>query len=144
MENYRNLEILLQLGSWAKKDKTGKATESNGGFILPNGATYAPDASWTKNDRLKNFTAEQKKKFLPLCPDFVIELRSSSDNLTELKAKMAEYIENGAQLGWLINPKEKEVYIYRASGEIEILQNPQTVSGENILENFELNLNEIW
>lgn len=140
----RNLEILLQLGSWAKKDKTGKATESNGGFILPNGATYAPDAAWTKNERLEKFSAEQKKKFLPLCPDFVIELRSSSDNLKEMKAKMAEYIENGAWLGWLINPQEKEVYIYRASGEIEILQNPQAVSGEDVLVDFELYLTEIW
>ncbi len=140
----RNLEILIQLGSWAKKDKTGKATESNGGFILPNGATYAPDAAWTSNERLENFSAEQKKKFLPLCPDFVIELRSESDNLKELKTKMEEYIENGASLGWLINPREKEVYIYRANGEIEILQNPQAVSGENVLPNFELDLTEIW
>ena len=140
----RNLEILLQLGSWAKKDKTGRATESNGGFILPNGATYAPDAAWTKNDRLEKFSAEEKKKFLPLCPDFMIELRAPTDNLKELKAKMAEYIENGARLGWLINPKEKEIYIYRANGEIEILQNPQAISGESVLENFELDLTEIW
>lgn len=140
----RNLEILLQLGAWAKRDKTGKATESNAGFILPNGATYAPDAAWTSSERLAKFTKKEKEKFLALCPDFVIELRSSSDSLKELKAKMAEYVENGARLGWLINPKEKEVYIYRANGKIEILQNPQTVSGEDILREFELDLTEIW
>ena len=140
----RNAEITTQLRIWAKKERTGKVTDSNGGFILPNGATYAPDASWTSNERLENFSAEEKKKFLPLCPDFVIELRSSSDNLKELKAKMEEYIENGARLGWLINPNEKEVYLYRANGEIEILQKPDKVSGEDVLQGFELDLTEIW
>lgn len=140
----RNLEILLQLGSWAKKNKTGKATESNAGFILPNGATYAPDAAWTSNERLAKFSEKEKKKFLPLCPDFVIELRSSSDNLKELQAKMEEYIENGARLGWLIDPKTKTAHIYRGNGEVEILNDPEKVSGENVLENFELNLSEIW
>ncbi len=140
----RNLEILLQLGVWAKKNKTGKATESNAGFILPNGATYAPDAAWTSNERLAKFTEKEKEKFLPLCPDFVIELRSASDNVKELQEKMVEYIENGARLGWLIDPKNKRVHIYRANGEIEVLENPDKVSGENILENFELDLTEIW
>jgi Uma2 family endonuclease len=140
----KNLEILLQLGVWAKKDRTGKATESNAGFVLPNGATYAPDAAWTSNERLKEFTAKEKEKFLPLCPDFVVELRSSSDNLKELQAKMAEYIENGARLGWLIDPKNKRIHIYRANGEIEILENPDKVSGEDVLQNFELDLREIW
>ncbi len=140
----RNAEIIFQLRLWAKKDKTGKATESNAGFILPNGATYAPDAAWTNNERLAKFTEKEKENFLPLCPDFVVELRSFSDNLKELKAKMKEYIENGARLGWLIDPKEKRVYIYRANGEIKILENPQKVSGENILQGFELDLTEIW
>ena len=140
----RNAEITTQLRVWSKKEKTGKVTDSNGGFILPNGATYAPDASWTKNERLEKFSAKQKKKFLPLCPDFIIELRSESDNLNELKDKMAEYIENGARLGWLINPKEKEVYIYRPNQEVETLQNPRKISGENVLADFELDLMEIW
>jgi Uma2 family endonuclease len=140
-----NAEIIFQLRLWAKQNKTGKATESNAGFILPNGATYAPDAAWTSNERLAKFTAKEREKFLPLCPDFVIELRSSSDNLKELQAKMEEYVENGARLGWLINPKEKEVYIYRfGQEEAEVLQNPKIVSGENVLVDFELDLTEIW
>ena len=140
----RNAEINFQLKLWNRKNKSGKITESNGGFILPNGAIYAPDASWTSNERLDNFTAEEKKKFLPLCPDFVIELRSESDNLNELKNKMEEYIENGAKLGWLIDTKNKQVSVYRENGEIEILDNPKTISGEHILQDFELDLNEIW
>lgn len=140
----RNAEITTQLRVWAKKDKGGRVTDSNGGFILPNGATYAPDAAWTRDERLQNFSAEQKKKFLPLCPDFVVELRSSSDNLKELQAKMQEYIENGARLGWLIDPKNRRVYVYRANGEVEILENSQKVSGEDVLQNFELDLTEIW
>ncbi len=140
----RNSELNLQLRLWAKKEKTGIATESNAGFILPNGATYAPDAAWTSKKRLEKFSEKEKEKFLPLCPDFVIELRSSSDNLKELQAKMAEYVENGARLGWLIDPKNKQIHVYRANGGIEILDNPQTVSGEDVLVNFELDLAEIW
>ncbi len=140
----RNVEIVMQLAIWAKGDKSGRVTESNGGFILPNGATYAPDAAWTGNERLAKFSEKEKKKFLPLCPDFVIELRSSSDSLKELQAKMEEYVENGAQLGWLIDPKTKKVHVYRGNGEVEILDDPDKVSGENVLENFELNLSEIW
>ncbi len=140
----RNSEINFQLRLWAKKDGRGKVYESSGGFKLPNGATVSPDASWVRKERIEKFTAKQREKFLPLCPDFVLELRSASDSLKDSQAKMAEYIENGARLGWLINPKEKEIYIYRAGGEIEILQNPQAVSGESVLENFELDLTEIW
>ncbi len=140
----RNLEILLQLGFWAKKDKSGTATESNAGFILPNGATYAPDAAWTSNKRLETFTEKEKEKFLPLCPDFVVELRSGTDNLKELQEKMTEYIENGARLGWLIDPKNKRIHIYRANGEVETLENSKTVSGENVLIGFNLDLTEIW
>ena len=139
----RNLEILIQLGIWAKKDKTGIATESNAGFVLPNGATRSPDAAWTRKARLEKFSAAEKKKFLPLCPDFVVELRSASDTLKDLREKMEEYIENGAQLGWLIDPKNKQVHIYRTNGEVEILENPNSVSGEDVLQNFELDLTEI-
>ncbi len=140
----RNAEITMQLRNWSKKDKEGKSYDSSTGFKLPNGATLSPDASWVRKERIEQFTTEQREKFLPLCPDFVIELRSASDSLKELQEKMAEYIENGARLGWLINPKEKKVHIYRSSGEIEVLQNPNTVSGEDILRDFALNLTEIW
>ncbi|MGI9035605.1 MAG: Uma2 family endonuclease [Pyrinomonadaceae bacterium] len=140
----RNSEINFQLKLWAKTDKRGKVTDSNGGFILENGAVYAPDSSWTAQKRLEKFTAKQREKFLPLCPDFVLELCSASDNLKDLQKKMAEYIENGARLGWLIDPKNKSVHVYRANGEIEILENPKKVSGEDVLQGFELDLTEIW
>lgn len=140
----RNLEILLQLGTWAKKDRTGVATESNAGFVLPNGATRSPDAAWTRKSRLEKFTIADKKKFLPLCPDFVVELRSASDTLKDLREKMEEYIENGAKLGWLIDPPNKTVYIYRLNAKTEILKNAKTISGEDLLKDFNLDLEEIW
>ncbi len=140
----RNAEITMQLRIWAKKNKQGKSYDSSTGFILPNGATISPDASWVLKKRIEKFTAKQLQKFLPLCPDFVIELRSASDLLKDGQAKMKEYIENGARLGWLIDPKNKRVSIYRANGEVEILENPQSVSGEDVLQDFELDLTEIW
>lgn len=140
----RNAEITMQLRIWAKKNRNGKSYDPSTGFKLPNGATVSPDASWVKNERLKEFTAKQREKFLPLCPDFVIELRSASDSLKDSQEKMREYIENGARLGWLIDPKNKKVHVYRASGEVEILDNPDIVSGEDVLQKFELDLTEIW
>lgn len=139
-----NLELLLQLGLWAKKDGTGTVTESNGAYILPNNATKAPDAAWIRKDRLKQFSAEQRKKFLPIAPDFVVELRSESDSLTEQQAKMEEWIENGVRLAWLIDTKTKRVHIYRPDREPEILDTPKSVSGEDVLTGFKLNLTEIW
>lgn len=140
----RNSEINFQLKLWAKKNKSGKTYDSSTGFKLPNGATVSPDASWILSERIEKFTAKQREKFLPLCPDFVLELRSTPDSLKDSQKKMAEYIENGARLGWLIDPKNKRVHVYRANGEIEILENPQTVSGEDVLMDFELDLAEIW
>jgi Uma2 family endonuclease len=140
----RNAEIIFQLKLWAKKDKTGIATESNAGFVLPNGATRSPDAAWTRKERLEKFTTAERKKFLPLCPDFVVELRSASDTLKDLQEKMEEYIENGARLGWLIDPQNKSVYVYHPNAETEVLENPSKVSGEDVLKDFELDLTEIW
>ncbi len=140
----RNAEITMQLRIWAKKDRQGKSYDSSTGFKMPDGATVSPDASWVLKERLEQFTAKQLEKFLPLCPDFVVELRSASDSLKDLQTKMTEYIENGARLGWLIDPKNKKVHIYRANSEIEILENPRKVSGEDILHNFMLDLREIW
>ncbi len=140
----RNAEITMQLRIWAKKDKCGKSYDSSTGFKLPNGATVSPDSSWVLNKRLEKFTAKQREKFLPLCPDFVLELRSASDSLKIAQNKMQEYIENGTRLGWLIDPKNKRVHIYRANGEIKILENPDKVSGEDVLPGFELDLTEIW
>lgn len=139
-----NVEVMLQLGNWAKKDGTGKVTESNGAYILPNGATKAPDVAWIKKERLARFTAEERKKFLPIAPDFIIELRSESDSLTEQQDKMEEWIENGVRLAWLIDTKTKQVHLYRPGREPEILQNPIRVLGEDVLPGFELDLAEIW
>jgi Uma2 family endonuclease len=140
----RNSELNLQLRLWAKKDKQGKVADSNGGFILPNGATRSPDASWVLKSRLETFSKEQLEKFLPLCPDFVVEITSPSDNLSDTQTKMLEYIENGAKLGWLIHTKTKQVFIYEPNKQVEVLENPVKVSGEPLLTGFELDLTEIW
>ncbi len=140
----RNAEITTQLRIWAKKDKSGKTYDSSTGFKLPDGATLSPDASWVLNERLEKFTAKQREKFLPLCPDFVLELRSPSDSLKSSQKKMEEYMENGARLGLLIDPKAKKVHVYHPSAETETLDNPKTVSGEDVLRGFELDLTEIW
>ena len=140
----KNSEINFQLRLWNKKKEHGRVGDSSTGFNLPNGATRSPDASWVRNERVEKLSAARRKKFLPLCPDFVIELRSASDSLRDTQEKMEEYIENGARLGWLIDPKKEKVHIYRKNGEIEILKKPDKVSGEDILKGFELDLTEIW
>ncbi|MEG5035349.1 Uma2 family endonuclease [Microcoleus sp. AT3-D2] len=140
----RNGKIALQLGNWAEEDGTGEAFDSSAGFTLPNGATRSPDASWIKLERWNALTEEQKASFAPLCPDFVIELRSPSDNLKELQNKMQEYIENGVSLGFLVDRKNRKVYIYRPDREPEILDNPETVSGDPELPGFVLRMAKIW
>ncbi len=140
----RNAELTTQLRVWAKKDKRGVTADSNGGFILPNGATRSPDSSWILKSRLEELPKETLEKFLPLCPDFVVEMTSPSDSLSETQKKMLEYIENGAQLGWLIHSKTKQVFVYRPNQEVETLENPTKVSGESLLRGFELDLTEIW
>jgi Uma2 family endonuclease len=139
----RSMEILLQLGKWEKEFETSQIFNHLIGYALPNGLILSPSFSWIEKERFNNLTEEQKEKLIHLCPDFVIELRSS-EKLEYLQNKMCEYIENGARLGWLIDPKNKKVYVYRANGEVEILDNPETVSGANVLQNFELDLTEIW
>ena len=140
----RNSEINFQLRRWNKQYNLGKVFESSGGFKLPNGSDRSPDSAWIPLEKWNSLTVKQRQKFLPLCPDFVIELRSPSDNLKSLQEKMREYIENGTKLGWLINRKDKQVEIYRQGKEVEILNNPTTLSGETILVNFVLELEEIW
>ena len=134
----RNADLTFQVQGWSRQNNLGKAFDSNGGFKLPNGADRSPDASWVKIDRWNALTPEQREKFLPLCPDFVVELRSPSDSLTELREKMQEYIANGARLGWLIDRKNQRVEIYRPNQEVEILENPATLSGEDVLPGFVL------
>jgi Uma2 family endonuclease len=140
----KNSEIVVQLGIWARKNKKGKVFESNVEFELPNGAKKSPDASWILKDRYNVLTQKEREGFPPIAPDFVVQLRSKTDRLKPIQDKMAEYIENGVRLGWLIDPYQKQVHIYRKNGEIEILENPKTVSGEDVLEGFELDLEEIF
>ena len=140
----RNIEIAYQLQGWSRQTKLGIAFDSSTGFKLPNGAERSPDASWILLEKWQNLTLQQRQKFLPLCPDFVIELRSLSDNLKSLQEKMKEYLDNGIRLGWLINRQDKEVEIYRQDKEVEILEHPQTLSGEDVLVGFVLDLELIW
>ena len=140
----RNIDLATVVNLWAKQEGSGVASDSSTGFILPNGATRSPDVAWVKRSRLAALTPEQRKKFLPLCPDFVIELRSASDSVSDLQDKMQEYIDNGAQLGWLIDPENQRVYIYRPNSEVKCLENPFTLSGEPVLPGLVLELKEIW
>jgi len=140
----RNLELGGQVWFWNRQNGLGKAFDSSTGFKLPNGATRSPDVSWIKIERWNALTPEQRKRFLPLCPDCVIELVSESDDLADTQAKMREYIANGLRLGWLINPKNKQVEIYRPNQEIEVLQSPANLSGENVLPGFILDLQPIF
>ena len=140
----RNLDIEGQLWLWNRQTKLGKAFNSSSGFHLPNGANRSPDASWVRQERWNALTREQQKGFAPLCPDFVLELRSESDNMAPLQAKMREYMENGAHLGWLIDRKNKKVEIYRQGQEVKVLDNPSTLSGEDVLPGFVLDLKEVW
>jgi Uma2 family endonuclease len=140
----RNSDLNYQLRGWNRKNKLGKTFDSSGGFKLPNGAERSPDASWVKMERWDALTQEEKERFAPLCPDFVVELMSPRDNLEKTRAKMREYMENGASLGWLINRKQQQVEIYRQNQEVEILESPQTISGEDILPGFVLDMAEIW
>ena len=140
----KSTEILVQLASWQKTYRTGKVFNHLIGYVLPNNLIFSPGFSWIKKERFESLSEGQKEKLIHLCPDFVVELCADSDNLKQLKEKMRQYIENGARLGWLIDPKNKTVHVYRAGGAIEILENSARVSGEDVLEKFELDLTEIW
>ncbi len=139
----RNIKIAFQLEAWSSQNDLGIAFDSSTAFKLPNGAERSPDASWVRRDRWDNLSAEQKRKFPPLCPDFVVELRSETDSLKTLQDKMQEYMENGTRLGWLIDPKTQQVEIYRSGRGVEIVKN-LGISGENVLPGFMLNLKQIF
>lgn len=140
----RNFDLIVQLGIWVRQDGTGIGFDSSAGFTLPNGATKSSDAAWIKLKQWNNIPPEQRAKFAPICPDFVVELRSQECNLQPLKDKLQEYIDNGASLGWLIDRKNRKVYIYRPQQEVECLDNPSTLSGDSILPGFVLDLSTIW
>ncbi len=140
----RNSDINLDLGLWNRQTKLGIVFDSSTCFKLPNGGERSPDASWIPLAKWEALTPEQQEKFPPICPDFIIELRSPSDSLKPLQEKMQEYMDNGCRLGWLINRQNRQVEIYRQGQEKEILENPLTLSGEEILPGFVLNLHLIW
>ena len=140
----RNFEIYIDLGIWNRQQGLGKAFDSSTGFRLPNGATRSPDAAWIALSRWEALTAEQRKRFLPLCPDFAIELVSETDEVSDTRLKMQEYIDNGLRLGWLINPKQRQIEIYRSTQVVELLVDPQSLSGEDVLVGFSLDLRSIW
>ena len=140
----RNFTLIGNFFNWLEKDKSGVGFDSSTVFVLPSGAKRSPDLAWAKNEKWNALSAEEKKKFPPLCPDFVVELRGPSDSLVNLQNKMKEYIENGAALGWLIDPLEKKVHVYRPDAETEVLDNPKQVGGEPLLKGFSLNVKKLW
>ncbi|MDQ1612713.1 MAG: hypothetical protein QOG00_2644 [Pyrinomonadaceae bacterium] len=140
----RNSKLTLRLAGWAEKDGMGQAFDSSAGFMLPNTAKRSPDFAWVSNERWNALTEEEQEEFAPLCPDFVVELRSRTDVLTNIQRKMEEYMDNGAQLGWLIDPQERRVYVYRPGAAVEELDDPRVVSGEPLLRGLELELQKIW
>lgn len=139
-----NFRLNVHFGNWALANGTGEGFDSSTIFKLPNGANRSPDVSWVRRERWEALTPEQRRKFPPLCPDFVIELRSDTDRLSMLQEKMKEYLDNGAQLGWLIDPLQHKVWVYRPNSEPVCLDNPASVSGEPELPGYVLPLAEIW
>ncbi|MFM7574736.1 MAG: Uma2 family endonuclease [Snowella sp.] len=140
----RNFELYIDLGNWNRQKRLGKAFDSSTGFQLPNGAKRSPDLSWITLEKWNALTPDQRRKFLPICPDFVVELVSESDDLKEIEGKMQEYLDNGLSLGWLMIPKIRQVQIYRPQQAVEILESPLSLSGESILVDFVLDLTPIW
>ncbi|MDL5047269.1 Uma2 family endonuclease [Oscillatoria amoena NRMC-F 0135] len=139
-----NLELSTDLAIWNRQTSLGVAFDSSTGFHLPNGATRSPDSSWVTKERWNALTPEQRRGFAPICPDFVLELASLTDDIEELRAKMREYLENSSRLGWLIDLRTQQVEIYRISQSVEVLQSPATLSGEDVLPGFVLSLNVIF
>ncbi len=140
----RNFRIVQQIGNWSDQDGTGEVFDSSAGFTLPNGAIRSPDAAWIRRNRWNTLTEEHKASFAPICPDFVVELRSATDTIKNLQIKMQEYLENGSQLGLLIDRKTRTVYIYRLGREPEILKEPDFIACDPELPGFVLQMAKIW
>ncbi|MCT7960594.1 Uma2 family endonuclease [Laspinema sp. D1] len=140
----RNFDLIVQLGLWTRQNKTGIGFDSSTGFTLPNGAIKSSDAAWIMLEKWHSLTTEEQQKFAPICPDFIVEIRSPSDNLKRLQDKLQDYIENGALLGWLIDRKHQQVYIYRPNQPVDCLTQPTTLSEESLLPGFVLDLSTIW
>jgi Uma2 family endonuclease len=139
----RNSDLNFQLKAWSRQNNLGVVFDSSTGFKLPDGSDISPDAAWVRRDRWDALTPEQKEKFAPICPDFVVELRSTTDSLEKLRAKMKVYVKNGARLGWLLDRKNRKVEISSQGSDVEILDSPATLSGEDVLPGFVLDLSDI-
>ncbi|MEY2985019.1 MAG: hypothetical protein RLZZ568_1636 [Cyanobacteriota bacterium] len=139
----RNVNLIVQLATWNDAEQLGEVFDSSTGFSLPDGADYSPDAAWVEKSRWQSLSPSQRERFVPLCPDFVVEILSPSDSLKKVQRKMQDYRDNGCRLGWLINRKKREVEIYRLQQAVEILSNPTVISGEAVLPGFNLNLTKI-
>ncbi len=139
-----NATLIARLVVWNEQTNLGKVFDSSTCFKLPGGGDRSPDVAWVERSRWDVLTPEQKRKFPPICPDFVLELLSPTDNLSTTQAKMQEYLNSGAQLGWLLNPEDRQVEIYRPGQPVEVLQAPAILSGESVLPEFTLNLKWLW
>jgi Uma2 family endonuclease len=140
----RNATIGARLTVWAEVDGTGVSFDSSTMFCLPNGAKRSPDAAWVRREKWDALSEKERESFVPLCPDFVLELRSATDSLSALQEKMQEYMANGAQFGLLLDPRSKQAYVYRPNQTVERLDNPQTIAGDPVLPGFVLDLKDIW
>lgn len=140
---WRNSKLNQRLANWADSDGRGVAFDSNAGFTLPNGAKRSPDAAWVRLDAWNALSEAEQERFAPLCPDFVAELRSPQDSLPRLQAKMQEYVDNGARLGWLLDPIDQRVFVYRKGKPAECLEQPTRLGGDDVLEGLELDLRDI-
>ncbi|NEQ24226.1 MAG: Uma2 family endonuclease [Microcoleus sp. SIO2G3] len=140
----REAGLIGRLFVWNEQTRLGIVFSSSSGFRLPNGAIRSPDAAWVSIDRWENLTPDERKKFAPLCPDFAIELRSETDEITDLQQKMQEYLDNGLRLGWLINPQDQQVEIYRVGRSKQVCDRPLKLNGEDVLPGFVLDISTIW
>ncbi len=140
----RNFEIAAEFANWNRQTQLGKGFDSSTCFKFPNGANRSPDVSWIKKERWEALTPEQREKFPPIAPDFVLEFMSPTDTLKETQEKMQEYMENQVRLGWLIDRKSRRVEIYRQGQAVEVLQSPTELSGEDVLPGFVLNMQIVW
>ena len=137
-------DLTVDCGLWARQDGTGLGFGSSAGFTLPNGAVRSPDWSWIRRERWEALAQSERLRFAPICPDFVLELRSPSDSLRHVQAKMQEYIDNGARLGWLVDPIEQRAHVYRPDASPEVLDRPGQIAGDPVLPGFALNLIGVW
>lgn len=140
----KNAELIIEFGIWNRRQKQGFVFDSSTAFKLSNGAIRSPDVSWIKKERWDALSIKERQTFSPIVPDFVLELRSKTDSLSEIQKKLEEYLENGVRLGWLIDPIQQQVEIYRQGREKEVLNQPENISGEEVLVGFSLELEKIW